>query len=127
MRRLVSPICLSLLLWASSAFAEEATGTWAGSLTRPGGREDFTLVLKQDGQKVSGTLNTKVTEAPRGARRAAGTESDDITVRGTLEGDKLALKGGGRTIEATIKGDEITGTTSRAGGSPYNLTGKRSK
>ncbi len=46
---------LTLLTWAQEA-KSDVTGTWTWSQEGPGGQMQFTLKLKQDGEKLAGTI-----------------------------------------------------------------------
>ena len=86
--------------YARAQAPADVNGTWTGTTQR--GAMTVRLVLKQDGQKVTGTLS------------GAGAD-DDGAVEGTVEGDtiKLKSKAGTRTTPfLNIKGDQITGVLS---------------
>jgi hypothetical protein len=71
-------------------------GTWTGSLS--GGASTYTVVLKQTGANVTGTLS------------GAGTA--DGPIEGVVEGNSIRLRessGYGSTPALTVKGDQITG------------------
>jgi hypothetical protein len=74
----------------------DVNGTWTGSLT--GGAATYTLVLKQTGTQVTGTLT------------GAGTA--DGPVEGIVDGNTIRLReqgGPGQTPALMVKGDQITG------------------
>ena len=107
---------------------QDVTGTWNGTVRlRQGNRlaeDQFTLVLKQDGQKVTGTWG--LTTGGTGTR--GGRTSENVPARGTIEGDKLSLKiGQQRSLEATVNGDSMSGTTEFGSNPPGGLTGTRAK
>jgi hypothetical protein len=93
---------LSIVMLASYASAQAPTdvsGTWTGSTVR--GASTLTLVLKQDGQKVTGTLT--------------GAGTDDGPVTGTLQGNTIRLRyddGRETTPSLNVKGDQIEGMLS---------------
>jgi hypothetical protein len=93
---------LAIATFAGSASAQTPTnvdGTWTGGTTR--GATTVTLVLKQDGKKVTGTLS------------GAGAGVDG-PVTGMVEGNKITLQSGfgGTTPALDVKGDQITGKLS---------------
>src|SRR6266536_3216821 len=92
---------------------QDVTGTWNGTVRlRQGNRlaeDQFTLVLKQDGQKVTGTWG--LTTGGTGTR--GGRTSENVPARGT--------------IEATVNGDSMSGTTEFGSNPPGGLTGTRAK
>ena len=49
-------IFIGALLLASSAYAQDATGTWDLNLTTPNGPMTAALTLKKDGEKLSGSI-----------------------------------------------------------------------
>jgi hypothetical protein len=113
-----------LLIFAGAALAD-ITGAWSGNLTMGDNQLTLTYNFKQDGAKLTGTVIT-----PQG---------DPIPlVDGKVDGDKVsfAVKVDMNGTPAkflssgTIKGEEITITTTAETGSdfpPISLTLKRSK
>ncbi|MDO8479316.1 MAG: hypothetical protein Q7W02_24635 [Candidatus Rokubacteria bacterium] len=107
---------------------QNVVGTWNGTVrVRQGNRlaeDEFTLVLKQDGQAVTGTWSQKL----GGTGSRGGKAAEDIPANGTLAGDKLSLKiGQRRWLEATVNGDSMNGRTA-AGDNPAGIvTGTRPK
>src|SRR5258706_10229627 len=79
MRRLPMISFLFLVLCATTVVAQSpnAAGTWDATLTSPQGTFNVQLILKQEGEKVSG-----VVKSPRG----------EIPVGGTLNGKDIKLK-----------------------------------
>jgi len=108
--QVVSGFLLAVL--AVAAWAADVTGNWAGSISGPDGNTfDLTYTFKQEGTKLTGTVTP-----PQG----------DVLplVDGKVEGDKISfavnVDMGGNNVkfssEGTIKGDEITlSTTNDAG------------
>ncbi len=69
-------IAVALLLSGVSAFAADASGTWAITIDAPTGPVEATLTLKQDGDKVTGSFTN-----PRGETPLTGTmKGDDLSV-----------------------------------------------
>src|SRR5262245_8520093 len=106
---LVLLIGFSMVMLAGYVSAQSPTnvsGTWTGSTTR--GATTLVLVLKQDGQKVTGTLS--------------GAGTDDGPVTGTVSGSTIRLRyddGRETTPALNVKGEQITGVWS--GGSEVIL------
>jgi hypothetical protein len=94
-------LALSMVMLVGDASAQSPTdvsGTWTGSTVR--GASAITLVLKQDGQKVSGTLS------------GAGVDNDG-PVTGTVDGNTIRLQSKtGATPSLNVKGNEISGMLS---------------
>ena len=85
-----------LVGYASAQSPTDVSGTWTGGETS--GARTLVLVLKQDGQKVKGTLS--------------GAGTSDGPVSGTISGNNIRLTyddGRQTTPSLTIKGDRITG------------------
>lgn len=75
-------LALALMLSAVSAFAADVAGTWALVVDTPNGPMEVTLTIKQDGDKVTGTVNSMMGEAP-----IAGTVKDnDLALSMTMDG-----------------------------------------
>lgn len=94
-------------LLAGAAQAADLTGHWHGKYewVRPDGEEMDTplyMILKQDGDKLTGTIGENVDERPN-------------AVNGTLQGNKIDLevKGFNRSsrITGTLDGDVINGNS----------------
>jgi hypothetical protein len=83
----------------------DVTGTWTGSTVS--GASMITLVLKQTGENLTGTLS------------GAGVNIDG-PVTGTVQGNTIRLRNDrGSTPLLTVKGDQISGTLS--GGTAVSL------
>ena len=117
--------------FALAAMAEDqnVAGTWTGTATKltlnHGGwiTHDFTLVLKQDGQAVTGSWSLK-----RGGRGTRAGRTTEGRAEGTLVGDNLSLKiGSQRWLEATVIGDSMSGKTGSGGNLPFDVRGARAK
>jgi hypothetical protein len=92
--------------YASAQSPADVTGTWTGGTTS--GAATLVLVLKQDGQKVTGTLS--------------GAGTDDGPVTGVISGNTIRLRyddGRETTPALNVKGDRIDGVFS--GGSQVVL------
>ena len=81
---------------ASVSAPANVNGTWSGGTT--GGASTITLVLKQDGPNVTGTI--------------VGAGTLDGPIEGTVSGNTIRLKeksGYGSTPLLNVQGDRITG------------------
>jgi hypothetical protein len=98
-RTLLLYLGLSLVVLAGYASAQsspDVTGTWVGSTVR--GAATMTMVLKQTGNRVTGTI--------------VGAGTDDGRVDGIVDGTTIRLRfdeGIDETPSLNIKGNEITG------------------
>jgi hypothetical protein len=101
-RRAASVLAL-LLVSTSPVFAQaDVAGEWAVTFETPGGPEDFTMFVVQEGAKLSGRLTSSAGE---------------FRLTGAVDGNHLKIVWSfpeqGKMIEitftATIDGDSITG------------------
>jgi hypothetical protein len=121
MRRLFSGAALAALTM-TAALAADVTGKWVGEMRGgPGGGMSITLNLKQDGAKLTGSID------------GPGGEAMEIQ-NGKVDGDKIsfsvALNDMTILHEGTVKGDEITLVVKMDGGpgeGPGPITLKRAK
>lgn len=84
---------LPLLVLSVSVFAADVTGTWNVAVELSVGSGSPTIVLKQQGEKLSGTYTGTLGEAP---------------VSGKIDGDKVEFwfeaEAAGQKFRATYKG-----------------------
>lgn len=118
-------LALPVMAEAQQNVAGKWTGTARGIVGSRQFSEDFTMVLMQNGEKVTGTYSGKI-EA--GAPKQSGRERTDVPVNGTLTGDKLSLGIGKlETLEATVDGDSMTGSAIRGKGLPHHVSATRAR
>ena len=93
-----------VLLAASYAFAQSAVaGAWKMTFQTDQGAVEAEMMLKQDGQKVTGTLNSPQGEAP-----LEGTFTDSKLVMSLTvdaQGQVLTITFAGALEKDTLKGD----------------------
>jgi len=120
MRKLHLGLLVLLTTLVCSARAEDkATGTWKWTQSFGGNDREIVLKLKQDGDKVTGTVT--------------GFQGDDKIEDGKVDGDKVTFKvtgefGGSKRITTytlTISGDAIKGKAETV--SSRDIAGKKSK
>ncbi len=88
---------------AAFAFSSPVDGEWSGMFNTPGGARPFKVVLKADGEKLTGT-----------AKRASG----DLPITGTIKGDivnfsyTISYQGNDLTMSfsGNLDGDKMSGT-----------------
>lgn len=88
---------------AAFAFSSPVDGEWSGMFNTPGGSRPFKVVLKADGEKLTGT-----------AKRASG----DLPITGTIKDDvvnfsyTISYQGNDLTMSFSGKldGDKMSGT-----------------
>jgi hypothetical protein len=104
---LLAALCLAIAGIVTVAAAQDAqvAGTWTlSSAGRGGNMQNSTLTLKQDGQKLTGTL--------------AGGRGGDAPLTGTISGNNITFsvtrqsQNGAITIQYTgsVSGDSMKGT-----------------
>jgi hypothetical protein len=105
--------------WAQGSAAKEqpsttkVDGKWDMTREGPRGKTTSTLTLKQDGDKLEGTV-------------VGGRNNTETPIKGSVKGDKITFSltvqgrnGESRTMEfsGTVAGDNIKGTVETQGGS----------
>jgi hypothetical protein len=98
---------------ADEAKKADATGTWTWKTTRQNNEVTFTLKLKQDGEKVTGTLKgmgNQESEIKDGKIDKDGAISFAVTRKGRNDQETTTKYTG------KLDGDTIKGTTQREGG-----------
>jgi hypothetical protein len=99
-----------LVLTGIAAWAADVTGVWTGTASGGDGDYALTYTFKQDGQKLTGTVTGP---------------TDPIQIQdGKVDGDKISfwlqVDMGGNVVKftstGTIKGDEISLTTTNDAG-----------
>jgi hypothetical protein len=112
-------IVVSALLLASlSALAADVAGNWAITIDSPQGPVAATLALKQDGDKLTGTISSQLGETP-----ITGTvKENDVEFSMTMDvnGTAMAI-----TYKAKLDGDKISGTLDFAGQAVIPFSGKK--
>lgn len=94
---------------SSAGSAADVSGTWAVSVETPAGSGTPTFVLKQEGEKVTGTYTGQLGEAPvTGTVKGSAIEfSFDLTVQGTALHVTYAGTVEGATMKGTVKLGEL--------------------
>jgi len=96
---------LSLILVGGASAQKSVTGEWDAEFNTPGGPQPLKLILKVDGEKLTGT-----------AKRSRG----DVALTGTVKGEDIIFaytveyNGNAVTLTFTgkVKGDAMSGTVS---------------
>ena len=113
----------------------DVTGTWNMTIDTEQGSAPATLMLQQDGEKLTGSAPATLMLQQDGEKLTGSLVSDQGTVEfeGTIAGDKLEwvmeIDAGGVfleiTIEGTVDGDEMMGTLDLGGYGGGDWTAKR--
>ena len=107
-----------VLFLAAHAYAADVTGTWNAQVDLGGQSGAPTFVLKQDGDKLTGTYSGALGDAP---------------LKGTIKGDKIAFdfdaQGAAVHYEGTINADatEMKGTCDYGGQASGTFTAKKAE
>ena len=109
----------AIVLLVSAVFGQTSVaGDWDGSFNTPGGARPFKILLKVDGEKLSGV-----------AKRASG----DVPITGTIKGDLInfayTINYGGNDLaliySGKVAGDSMSGTVSFGGNAEETWSAKR--
>jgi hypothetical protein len=104
---------------AAPAGPVSAAGTWKLTVETPNGTRERTVILKQDGDKLSGTATGPMDQQ---------TPLEEVSLKGKELRFTLAFDRNGQTVKrtyiATLNGDTLSGTI-EGGTQPRSFTGKR--
>jgi len=113
-RRNFALLTMLFALAGVAAWAADVTGTWTGSMANGNGDFSLTYTFKQDGDKLSGTVT--------------GPQGDPMPlINCKIDGDQMSfavkvdMGGNAATFSSkgTVKGDEITLTTTNDAGMDF--------
>jgi hypothetical protein len=127
MKSKVISICAVVLLAVTSAWAADAAGKWTATVPGAQGESTITLVLKVEGEKLTGTLNN--TQAPGDVQIAEGKVTGDeisFSLMRDIGGTQTKVLWKGKISEDAIK---FTRSTQGAAGpgAATEITAKRAK
>ncbi len=114
----LSAILATVVLMSLAAYAANVTGTWNATVDLGGQGGSPTFVLKQDGEKLTGTYTGALGDAP---------------LTGTLKGDKISfdfsVQDNKIHYEGTVNsaGDQMQGTCDYGGQASGTFTAKKSE
>ena len=101
MKKLLLAVVMSFCA-ATTAFAQSVTGDWDASMNTPGGTRTFRLVLKQDGEKLTGTVKREAGDAPLEGTVVGSNVKFAYSIM--YQGNPITL-----TMTAVLAGDEMKG------------------
>jgi|SRR5579864_7039354 len=101
----VAVVGVALLGMGVPAVAADATGTWKWTVERNGNTIETTLKLKQDGDKLTGTITGR--QGAESAIEDGKVAGDTVSFKVTREfnGNKIVFAYEGKLNGDTIKGD----------------------
>jgi hypothetical protein len=106
-----------LAILVPAAFAADAAGTWKGSISTVVGMSECTIVLKTEGEKISGTVRMDV----------FGADITNVKLEGNRVSFTVNMDFGTLTYEGVVSGDELKFIVSAPDGSYAPLNCKRQK
>lgn len=110
------PTFLALSVFAAACFASDVAGRWKLAANAPDGNTyNVTLVVKEEGGKLSGVLDSERGQMPL---------ANVAFANGELRFD-LVLDMGAIPFRLKIDGDKVTGTLTAPDGSTGSVTGQR--
>jgi hypothetical protein len=119
MKYLTSALALVAVLAAAPAFAQgTVAGNWDITMTTPQGPTTVNLKLTQDGDKVSGSLESPMGSVPLAGTNTAGTVA--LTAHVELQGNAIDLG-----LNGKVDGDSMTGAVKIGDFGEFPITGKR--
>ena len=101
MKKLLLMLALSFFAIAAAA-AQSVTGDWDASMNTPGGTRNFRLILKQDGEKLTGTVKREAVDVPLDGTVTGNTVKFSYSI--AYNGNPITL-----TMTAVVAGDEMKG------------------
>ena len=111
-------IVFTLLLSSIAAFAGDVSGSYTIAIETPNGNLDATLTMKQDGDKITGSVTSQLGESP-----IVGTANEnDVAFTMTLDrdGQSQVLKYSGK-----VEGDKISGSIDVGGQGELKFSGSK--
>ena len=108
---------------ASSGAAANVNGKWNLTIDFQGQQLPVTLMLKQDGEKVSGSLDSMMGKGDISEAKVSGNKFTAIA-KSQIQGQSVDLN-----ISGTVDGDSMKGTITvpMPGAPPFSFTGTRAK
>jgi len=104
-RRIVA-VVVAASLWSAAAVAADVAGTWNLTVKMSAGTGTPTLVLKQDGETLTGTYTGRFGTSPVKGKLSGNGIEFSSTVTGPMGGS------GDVTYQGTVDGASMSGTVS---------------
>ena len=112
----IKTLLLSFAL-AAISFGADVTGKWMAKVPGQNGEQETTFALKQDGDKVTGTVTS-----PRGDRPISEGKVTGDTVSFVVESQR-----GKQTYTGAVSGSEIKFKREGGQGQPREFTAKKAQ
>jgi hypothetical protein len=111
-------LVFALLLSSLAAFAADVSGAWNITVDTPNGPLDVTLNLKQDGDKLTGTVTSQMGDAP-----ITGTVKDnDLTFTMNMDANGASMV---IVYKAKVDANKISGSLDLAGQGEIKFSGTK--
>ncbi len=124
MKKLAISLVLALLaLLATSAMAADVSGNWKSKFETQRGTFERTIVLKQDGEKLTGKIVTQRGETEIENGKVNGDAIEFSAKQRRPNQDEAVVV----TYKAKVTGDKMEGTMSMGGGQGREFTATREK
>lgn len=112
--------CLLMMLCAAASWAADVSGAWQLSYVRENGQTHVSsLTLKQDGEKVTGTLTSPLGNAAISDGKVSGDDISFLVVR-RAQYDNISVSYTGK-----VEGDTLMLHMQYSGRPEVAITGKR--
>jgi hypothetical protein len=105
------------IAFAAVSFAADVTGKWMAKVPGQNGEQETTFALKQDGDKLTGTVTS-----PRGERPITEGKVSGDTVSFVVESQR-----GKQTYTGAVAGGEIKFKRAGGQGEPREFTAKKAQ
>jgi hypothetical protein len=102
--------CVLTFSIASTAVAADANGTWKWTFSRGGQDIELSLELKQDGEKITGTLSLPFGDGIKLDIQDGKFKNDEVSFKTVFERDGNSFE---TKYKGKVDGDTIKGTTER--------------
>jgi hypothetical protein len=114
----LATIFAAILLSAVSAFAADVAGDWTLNIDSPQGPVEATLTLKQDGEKLTGTLSSQMGDTP-----ITGTiKENDISLKMSIDANGQSMS---IAYTAKVADKKMEGSLDLGGQGSIKFTGTK--
>ncbi len=118
LRKFFRAVAMIALLSSSSAYAADVGGTWNLKVETQAGTGTPTLVLVQDGEKLTGTYTGRMGKSPITGTIKGNALEFSFTASGPMGSAVVSYSG-------TVDGDNVSGTMTMGSMAGGNFTGHK--